>query len=82
VLGGFVLAAVALSLVVAWPGRRRWPWWLILGLSISLTVTVGLALALGPPRSWVEMLWIPSAIISLGFIALATFRDFRDPTRS
>lgn len=81
-LGGFVLAALCVSLVVAWPGRRRWPWWLIIGLPISVTVTVTLALTLGPPRSWVDMLWIPSAVVSLGFIALACFRDLRDPSRN
>lgn len=78
-LGGFVLAAFCLSLVVAWPGRRRWPWWLIIGLTLSVTVT--LALTLGPPRS-VEKLWIPSSIVSLGFIGLAGFRDLRDPSRN
>lgn len=80
-LGGFILAALCLGMVVAWPGRRRWPWWLIIGLIISVTVTVTLALSLGPPRGWLDMLWIPSALVSLGFITLASVRDLCDPSR-
>ncbi len=79
-LGGFVLAAFCVSLVVAWPGRRRWPWWLIVGLALSVTST--LALTLGPRWSGRSLLWIPSAVISLGFIALAGFRDLRQPSRN
>lgn len=79
-LGGFVLAALCVSLVVAWPGRRRWPWWLIVGLAVSVTLT--LALTLDPPRSGLELLWIPSALVSLAFIALAGFHDLRQPSQN
>jgi hypothetical protein len=75
-LGGFVLAALCLSLVVAWPGRRRWPWWLIIGLTLSVTVTLSFASTLGAS----SVLWIPSSAVSLGFIALAGLRDLSQNT--
>ena len=75
-LGGFVLAALCLSLVVAWPGRRRWPWWLIIGLTLSVTVTLAFASTLR--ASW--LLWMASAVVSLAFIAVAGFRDLSQNT--
>jgi hypothetical protein len=78
-LGGFVLAALSMGMVVAWPGRRRWPWWLIVGLTASVTST--LALTLGRPTGWPQLVWVPSALVSLGFITAAGVRDLRDPSR-
>jgi len=78
-LGGFVLAAFCVSAVVAWPGRRRWPWWLITGLALSITLT--LALSLQPPSGRLPLLWIPSAAISLTFIGLASVHDLRRSSR-
>lgn len=78
-LGGFVLAAFCVSAVVAWPGRRQWPWWLIGGLALSVTLT--LALTMGPAPGRVGLLWIPSAVVSLAFIALAGVHGLRHPTQ-
>jgi len=78
-LGGFVLAALCVSLVLAWPGRRRWPWWLIVGLVLSVTLTLALTLSL---QGGLPVLWVPSAVVSLAFIALAGIHDLRDPSRN
>ena len=78
-LGGFVLAALCVSLVLAWPGRRRWPWWLIVGLVLSVTLTLALTLRL---RGGLPALWVPSALVSLAFITLAGLHDLRDPGRN
>lgn len=78
-LGGFVLAAFCVSAVVAWPGRRRWPWWLIAGLALSITLT--LALSLQPAGGPLPLLWIPSAAVSLAFIGLAGVHDLRRPSQ-
>jgi len=79
-LGGFVLAALCVSAVVAWPGRRRWPWWLIGGLALSVTLTLALSPQHGNSRF--PLLWIACAAISLAFIGLAGVHDLRRPSRN
>jgi len=41
-VGGFILVAFLLCLLLAWPGRRRWPLWLITGLCGSLCAALAL----------------------------------------
>ena len=79
-VGGFILVALLLCILLAWPGRRRWPLWLIGGLPCS--VGAALAFTITPPSAgW--WLWARGAAIltALGFLAAGTFRDLRDPSR-
>src|SRR2546422_756668 len=43
-VGGFILVAFLLCLLLAWPGRRRWPFWLIAGLCTSICAALALSL--------------------------------------
>jgi hypothetical protein len=78
-VGGFILVAFILCILLAWPGRRRWPLWLIGGLPGS--VGLALTLAMIPLGSW--WLWARPAglVTALGFTAVGTLRDLRDPGR-
>ena len=64
-VGGFILVAFLLCILLAWPGRRRWPHWLIAGLCSS--VCAALALSLTTSGGWP--------------LATAAVRDLRDPLR-
>ncbi len=79
-VGGFILVAFLFSILLAWPGRRRWPLWLIGGLCVS--VSGALAFAISPVDSgWVHSLQAVTLAMAVGFVATATVRDLRDPTR-
>jgi hypothetical protein len=79
-VGGFILVALLLCILLAWPGRRRWPIWLIAGLPSSLVAA--LAFSLGTPDTW-WWLWARGAtiLVAVGFVATGTVRDLRDPSR-
>jgi hypothetical protein len=79
-VGGFILVAFIFCILLAWPGRRRWPWWLIAGLSAS--VSGALAFAITPVSGWLlDSLRTTSLGLSVGFVATATVRDLKDPSR-
>jgi hypothetical protein len=79
-VGGFILVAFLLCLLLAWPGRRRWPLWLIAGLCSSLCATLTLSLADG--AQWlVAPLRLTALALAAGFLATAAVWDLRDPLR-
>jgi peptidoglycan/LPS O-acetylase OafA/YrhL len=79
-VGGFILVAFLLCLLLAWPGRRRWPMWLISGLCTSLCAA--LAINLTVAGGWL-LIWIRLAtlVLACGFLTTAAVRDLRDPLR-
>jgi hypothetical protein len=79
-VGGFILVAFLLCILLAWPGRRRWPLWLIAGLCASLCATLTLSLTDAP--GWVVP-WLRLTALGLAacFLAAAALRDLRDPLR-
>ena len=79
-VGGFILVAFLLCILLAWPGRRRWPVWLITGLCASLCAA--LAFSLSSAADW-WLTWMRGATVALagGFVATAAVRDLRDPLR-
>jgi hypothetical protein len=69
-----------LCVLLAWPGRRRWPLWLIGGLSGSLCTA--LTLSLTDAAGWlVAALRVAALALAAGFLAAAALRDLRDPLR-
>ena len=77
-VGGFILVAVLFCLLLAWPGRRRWPLWLITGLGGS--ICVALTLSLTAAEGWVNAtLRLTTLVLAAGFVATAAVRDLRDP---
>jgi len=79
-LGGFILAAFFLCLMLAWPGRRRWPLWLIGGLCLSLSGALAMS-ALASANWWVSSLRTAVLVMAAGFVATAAMTDLRDPLR-
>src|SRR5204863_10210431 len=80
VVGGFSLVGLLLCILLAWPGRRRWPHWLIAGLCSS--VCAALALSLPPSTVWViASVRLATLALATGFLATAAVRDLRDPLR-
>jgi len=77
-VGGFILVAFLLCLLLAWPGRRRWPLWLITGLCGSLCAALALTDSTGGP---VAPLRLAAVALTTGFVATAAVRDLRDPLR-
>jgi len=79
-VGGFILVAFFLCLLLAWPGRRRWPMWLISGLCTSLcaALTFSLTAAGGWWLAWIRL---ATLVLACGFLATAALRDLRDPLR-
>jgi hypothetical protein len=79
-VGGFILVAFLLCLLLAWPGRRRWPLWLIGGLCSSLCAA--LTLSLSDAAGWlVAPLRLTAVALAAAFLAAAAVRDVRDPLR-
>ncbi len=79
-VGGFILVALLFCILLAWPGRRRWPLWLITGLGGS--VCAALTLSLTAAAGWlVTSLRITALVLAAGFLAAAAVRDLRDPLR-
>jgi hypothetical protein len=79
-VGGFILVAFLLCLLLAWPGRRRWPLWLIAGLCSSLCAALTLSLTDG--SGWlVGSLRLTALALAAVFLAAAALRDLRDPLR-
>jgi hypothetical protein len=79
-LGGFILVALLLCVLLAWPGRRRWPLWLIAGLCSSLCAALVLSLTDGAD-GLVASLRMTAVALAAGFLAAAAVRDLRDPLR-
>ena len=79
-VGGFILVAFLLCILLAWPGRRRWPHWLIAGLCSS--VCAALALGLTTSGGWL-IAWVRVATLAMAtrFLTTAAVRDLRDPLR-
>lgn len=77
-LGGFILVAFFFCLLLAWPGRRRWPMWLIAGLCLSLSgaLTISLMAATG---WWFDSLRLAVLAIAAGFVSLAAVMELRQP---
>jgi hypothetical protein len=79
-VGGFILVAFLLCILLAWPGRRRWPLWLITGLCTS--TCAALTLSLSAAAGWVlASLRLTAVVLAAGFLAAAALRDLRDPLR-
>lgn len=79
-VGGFILVAFLLCILLAWPGRRRWPLWLIAGLCASLCAA--LTLSLTDVAGWViPSLRLTAVTLAATFLAAAALRDLRDPLR-
>src|SRR5712691_6894793 len=79
-VGGFILVAFLLCILLAWPGRRRWPLWLIAGLCSSLCAALTLSITDG--AGWlVAPLRLTALALAAVFLAAATVRDLRDPLR-
>jgi hypothetical protein len=79
-VGGFILVAFLLCILLAWPGRRRWPLWLIAGLCASLCAA--LTLSLTQATGWVvPSLRLTALTLAASFLAAAALRDLRDPLR-
>ena len=79
-VGGFILVALLFCILLAWPGRRRWPLWLIAGLCSS--ICAALTLSLTAAAGWlVASLRITALVLAAGFLAAAAVRDLRDPLR-
>ncbi len=79
-VGGFILVAFLFSILLAWPGRRRWPWWLIGGLCASISGTLAFSLP-GASRWWLDPIRPAAFGLAVTFLALATLRDLKDPGR-
>ncbi|MDQ6692444.1 MAG: hypothetical protein M3Z13_06725 [Candidatus Dormibacteraeota bacterium] len=77
-LGGFILVAFLLCLLLAWPGRRRWPMWLIMGLSASVTAALAMSLMDADGR-WFAPLRSALLLMAAAFTGLAVLRDLRRP---
>jgi purine-cytosine permease-like protein len=79
-VGGFILVAFFLCVLLAWPGRRRWPLWLITGLCAS--TCAALAFSLAAANGWLaDSLRLTAIALAAGFLATAAVRDLRDPLR-
>ncbi len=79
-VGGFILVAVLFCLLLAWPGRRRWPLWLITGLGGS--ICAALTLSLTAAEGWFNAtLRLTTLALAAGLLATAAVRDLRDPLR-
>lgn len=77
-VGGFILVAFLFCILLAWPGRRRWPLWLIAGLCTS--TSAALTLNLTAVGGWVvTSMRLATLALACGFLATAAFRDLRDP---
>jgi len=79
-VGGFILVAVLFCILLAWPGRRRWPLWLITGLCGSICAALTLSLTT-PTSGFLASLRITTLALAAGFLATAAVRDLRDPLR-
>jgi len=79
-VGGFILVAFLLCVLLAWPGRRRWPLWLIAGLCGSLCAALTLSLT-DSAAGLLAPLRLAAVALTAGFLAAATVRDLRDPLR-
>jgi hypothetical protein len=79
-VGGFILVAFLLCILLAWPGRRRWPLWLIAGLCGSLCAALALSLT-DSAGGLVAPLRLGAVALTTGFLATAAVRDLRDPLR-
>ncbi|HSO94142.1 MAG TPA: hypothetical protein VLS53_06715 [Candidatus Dormibacteraeota bacterium] len=78
-LGGFILVAFLLFLLLAWPGRRRWPIWLSACLCAS--VTAALATSLADGEGWLGPLQSATLLLAGAFTCLAAALDLRRPIR-
>jgi hypothetical protein len=79
-VGGFILVALLFCILLAWPGRRRWPMWLILGLGASISTALGMSLIVAPGWWWAWLRLLALALAT-GFCTTAAVRDVRDPFR-
>ena len=79
-VGGFILVAFLLCILLAWPGRRRWPVWLITGLCGSLCAALTLSLNAAADW-WLAWMRVGALAIATAFLATAAVRDLRDPLR-
>ena len=78
-VGGFILVALLFCILLAWPGRRRWPLWLVGGLSLSVCATLALSLTVAADGwgGWLRLLALAAAA---AFCTSAVVRDLRDPS--
>src|SRR5256885_9198797 len=63
-------------LLLAWPGRRRWPLWLITGLCGSLCAALALSLT-DSADGLLAPLRLAAVALTTGFLATAAVRDLR-----
>jgi len=79
-VGGFILVAFLLCILLAWPGRRRWPLWLIAGLCSSICAALTLSL-IGAAGGILASLRLTAVALAAGFLTTAAVLDLRDPLR-
>lgn len=75
-LGGFILVAFILCVLLALPGRRRWPLWLIGGLCTSLCAALTLSLTAAGGLV-VDSMRLATVALATGFLGTAAVRDLR-----
>src|ERR1700686_1884848 len=75
-VGRFILVAFLLCVLLALPGRRRWPLWLIAGLCSSLCAA--LTLSLTAAGGWlVDSMRLATVALATGLLGTAAVRDLR-----
>lgn len=79
-VGGFILVAVLFCLLLAWPGRRRWPVWLIAGLCGSICAALTLSLTAAEDL-FNSSLRLAALALAAAFLATAAVWELRDPQR-
>ncbi|TMD40512.1 MAG: hypothetical protein E6I88_09500 [Chloroflexi bacterium] len=78
-VGGFILVAFLLCILLAWPGQRRWPVWLITGICASTCAALALNAAdPGGQLAWGSLL---AALVAFAFVLTAVALDLRKPLR-
>jgi peptidoglycan/LPS O-acetylase OafA/YrhL len=77
-VGGFILVAFLLCILLAWPGQRRWPVWLITGICGSTCAALALSVASDADGG---LAWgsLAAALVAFGFVLTAVALDLRDP---
>ena len=76
-VGGFILVALLFCILLAWPGHRRWPVWLIAGLTISLCAALTASLVPGADAWWTSVRLL-ALILASGFCTAAAVLNIKD----
>ena len=79
-VGGFILVALLFGILLAWPGRRRWPMWMIGGLCLSPCLALMASMSPGSDP-FTRGLQVGAVVAAGFFVGAATLRDLRDTAR-